>query len=46
MGTSFTHFSYIVPFLCFAYLAWHTLKTKSVLKSQGHDLDAKVAASH
>ena len=46
MGTSFTHFSYIVPFLCFAYLAWHTLKTRSVLKSQGHDLDAQVAAGH
>lgn len=46
MGTSFTHFSYIVPFICFAYLAWHTLKTKSVLKKQGLDVDAQVAASH
>ena len=46
MGTSFTHFSYIVPLLCFAYLAWHTLKTKSVLKKQGLDVDAQVAAGH
>lgn len=46
MGTNFTHFSYIVPLLCFAYLAWHTLKTKAVLKKQGLDVDAQVAAGH
>ena len=46
MGTSYTHFSYVVPLLCFAYIAWHTLKTKSVLKKQGLDVDAQVAASH
>lgn len=46
MGTSFTHFSYIVPLLCFAYIAWHTLKTKAVLKKQGLDVDAQVAAAH
>ena len=46
MGTNFTHFSYIVPLLCFAYLAWHTLKTKAVLKSQGLDVDAQAAAGH
>lgn len=46
MGISYTHFSYVVPLLCFAYIAWHTLKTKSVLKKQGLDVDAQVAASH
>ncbi|WEK34439.1 MAG: MFS transporter [Candidatus Pseudobacter hemicellulosilyticus] len=44
--TSFTHLSYIVPLLCFAYLIWHTLKTKSVLKSQGLDVDAQAVAAH
>jgi len=46
MGTTFTHFSYIVPFLCFAYLVWHTLKTRGVLKSQGIDFDKKVSGGH
>ncbi|MBL0152558.1 MAG: MFS transporter [Chitinophagaceae bacterium] len=39
MGTTYTHFSYIVPIACFAYLAWHALKTRKVLKSQGLDFD-------
>jgi FHS family L-fucose permease-like MFS transporter len=43
---TFTQLSYIVPLLCFAYLAWHALQTKSVLKKQGLDVDAQVAASH
>lgn len=42
----YTHLSYLVPLACFAYLAWHTLKTRSVLKSQGLDVDQQVAASH
>ncbi|HUP12952.1 MAG TPA: MFS transporter [Niastella sp.] len=42
----YTHLSYIVPLLCFAYLAWHTLKTKAVLKSQGLDIDQQVSGSH
>lgn len=43
---TFTQFSYVVPLLCFAYLAWHALKTRAVLKKQGLDVDAQVAASH
>jgi MFS transporter, FHS family, L-fucose permease len=43
---TYTQLSYIVPLLCFAYLAWHALKTRSVLKQQGLDVDAQVAASH
>ncbi len=32
MGITFTHFSYFVPMLCFTYLIWHAVKTKSILK--------------
>lgn len=42
----FTHLSYLVPLACFAYLAWHTIKTRSVLKSQGLDVDQQVAGGH
>jgi FHS family L-fucose permease-like MFS transporter len=43
---TFTQLSYIVPLLCFAYLAWHAIQTRTVLKKQGLDVDAQVAASH
>lgn len=43
---TYTQLSYIVPLLCFAYLAWHAIKTRSVLKAQGLDVDAQVAAAH
>ncbi len=46
MGTTYTHFSYIVPVACFAYLAWHALKTRRVLKSQGLDFDNMVGGGH
>jgi FHS family L-fucose permease-like MFS transporter len=39
------HFSYIVPVICFAYLAWHAWKTSHVLKGQGIDFDKELAAS-
>lgn len=42
----YTHLSYIVPMLCFAYLVWHTIKTRNVLKSQGIDFDKQVAGGH
>lgn len=44
--STYTQLSYIVPMICFAYLAWHALKTKSVLKKQGLDVDEQVAAAH
>lgn len=43
---SYTHFSYIVAVLCFAYLIWHTLQTSRVLKKQGFDFNASSAISH
>lgn len=46
MNTSYTHFSYIVPVVCFAYLAWHALKSKQVLKSQGIDFDQQISGGH
>ncbi len=46
MGTSYTHFSYVVPVICFAYLAWHALKSKRVLQSQGIDFDQQISGGH
>ncbi|MEY2835035.1 MAG: hypothetical protein RLZZ557_697 [Bacteroidota bacterium] len=43
---TYTQLSYVVPLICFVYLAWHALQTRSVLKKQGLDVDAQVAASH
>lgn len=42
----YTHLSYIIPLLCFVYLIWHTLKTRSVLKNQGLDFDKQVSGGH
>lgn len=42
----YTHLSYIVPVICFAYLAWHALRSKSVLKAQGIDFDTQVSGGH
>ena len=46
MNTSYTHFSYVIPAICFAYLAWHALKSKQVLKSQGLDFDQQISGGH
>lgn len=35
MGITWTHFSYIVPLLGFAYLAWYGFYCPKILKSQG-----------
>lgn len=43
-GMSYTHLSYIVPLLCFLYMAWHAVKTKAILKSQGMDYDQQISA--
>jgi|SoiMethySBSTD1v2_1073268.scaffolds.fasta_scaffold16757_4 FHS family L-fucose permease-like MFS transporter len=41
-----THLSYIVPLVCFSYLAWHTLKSRSELRKQGIDFDKQIAGGH
>ncbi len=38
-----THLSYIVPLICFAYIVWHTISSKNALKKQGIDFDQQVA---
>lgn len=40
-----THLSYIVPLICFAYLVWHTISSKNALKKQGIDFDQQVAGA-
>jgi FHS family L-fucose permease-like MFS transporter len=40
------HGSYIVAVVCFAYLAWHALQTRAVLKKQGLDFDQQIAGGH
>ena len=39
------HHSYIVPIICFAYLAFFAFTVKRILKRQGIDYDAKMEAS-
>ncbi len=40
LGLSFTHFSYVVPTICFAYLTFYAWKSGILLKAQGIDFDA------
>jgi MFS transporter, FHS family, L-fucose permease len=40
------HFSYIVPLLGFAYLAFYGWKVKGILKKQGVDFDNEVKTAH
>lgn len=40
------HGSYFVPVLCFLYLAWHAIQTRSVLKKQGIDFDQQISGGH
>ena len=37
------HSSYIIPVICFAYLAFYGWKSKQVLQKQGIDYDANVS---
>jgi len=41
-----TQWSYIVPLSCFVYLAWHTLRSRSVLRKQGIDFDQSISSAH
>jgi FHS family L-fucose permease-like MFS transporter len=40
------HESYIVAIICFIYLIWHSLQTRSVLKKQGLDFDNMIGGGH
>jgi MFS transporter, FHS family, L-fucose permease len=46
LNTPYTHFSYIVPAIGFAYLAWHALLSRRVLKIQGIDFDQQISGGH
>jgi FHS family L-fucose permease-like MFS transporter len=39
------HFSYFIPVLCFAYLAFFALRARGILKSQGINVDAVEASA-
>ena len=39
-------YSYIVGVVCFAYMAFYAIKSKSILKEQGIDYDVKVSGGH
>lgn len=41
-GKSWVHLSYVLPVLCFAYLAFYAWKVKGILKTQGIDYEAGV----
>jgi len=40
------HLSYVIPVICFIYLAFFGYKVKSILKSQGLDYEAAVSGGH
>ncbi len=39
-------YSYLVGVICFAYMAFYAVKSKSILKAQGIDYDVKVSGGH
>ena len=39
-------YSYIVGVLCFAYLVFYAIKSKSLLKAQGIDYDVQISGGH
>jgi FHS family L-fucose permease-like MFS transporter len=40
------HASYIIPALCFAYLAFFAFRVKTILKSQGIDYESAISSGH
>lgn len=40
------HASYIIPVLCFAYLAFFAFRVKNILKSQGIDYESAISSGH
>ena len=46
MGITWTHFSYVIPVLCFIYLAFYGFITPKILKKQGIELDESSTSAH
>jgi FHS family L-fucose permease-like MFS transporter len=40
------HLSYIIPVICFAFLAWYAFKIKNILKAGGIDYDSTAESAH
>lgn len=40
------HASYVIPALCFAYLAFFAFRVKNILKSQGIDYESAISGGH
>lgn len=40
------HLSYIIPVICFAFLAWYAFKIKNILKAGGIDYDSTSENTH
>lgn len=40
------HFSYVIPVVCFAFLAWYAFKIKNILKAAGINYDEGTGSAH
>ncbi len=46
MGITWTHFSYVIPILCFLYLAFYGFITPRILKKQGIQIEESQGSGH
>ncbi|MDR6158825.1 FHS family L-fucose permease-like MFS transporter [Chryseobacterium sp. SLBN-27] len=46
LGITWTHFSYIIPVLCFVYLAFYGFITPRILKKQGIEMGESASHGH
>jgi fucose permease len=46
MGITWTHFSYVIPILCFIYLAFYGFITPRILKKQGIEMEESTSSGH
>ena len=46
MGITWTHFSYVIPILCFVYLAFYGFVTPKILKKQGVVMGKTTSGGH
>ncbi|MCI3937720.1 MFS transporter [Chryseobacterium aahli] len=46
MGITWTHFSYVIPILCFVYLAFYGFVTPRILKKQGIIMGETTSGGH
>ncbi|SDQ29130.1 Major Facilitator Superfamily protein [Chryseobacterium soldanellicola] len=46
LGITWTHFSYVIPILCFIYLAFYGFITPRILKKQGIEMGESTSGGH